>query len=131
MSAKEGIKSFGNKTLIALYNKFLQLHDTSTFHPIKANRLIYKQKKQALQALLLIKEKRDRTIKGRTVANGAQQRAYKSKIELISLTVHSDIFILSAITDVFKKRDIATADIKGAYLHTTMSKFVVVKLTDQ
>ena len=72
MSAKEGIKSFGNKALIALYNKFLQLHDTSTFHSIKANRLIYKQKKRALRALSLIKEKRDGTIKGRTVANGAQ-----------------------------------------------------------
>ena len=82
MSAKEGIKSFGNKALMASCNEFSQLHNTSTFYSIKTNRLTYKQKKQALRALLLIKEKCDRTIKGRTVENGALQRVCKSKMEL-------------------------------------------------
>ena len=36
MSAKEGIKSFGDKVLIVLYNECLQLYDTSTFYSIKA-----------------------------------------------------------------------------------------------
>ena len=103
MSAKEGIKSFRNKALMTLYNKFLQLYNTSTFYSIKANRLTYKKKKQALQVLLLIKEKCDRIIKERTVANSTQQRVYKSKIELVSPTVCSDIYIYFGIKGVKHK----------------------------
>ena len=57
MSAKEGIKSFGDKVLIVLHDVFLQLHNTSTFHFIKAREIMPKQKKRALRALSLIKEK--------------------------------------------------------------------------
>ena len=63
--------------------------------------------------------------------NGAQQRVCKSKIKSVLPTVYSDIFILSTIIDTFEKRDVTTADVKGAYLHITMNKFVVVKLTDE
>ena len=45
--------------------------------------------------------------------------------------MHLDIFILSTIIDAFEKRDVATADVKEAYLHTTMNEFAVVKLTDE
>ena len=32
---------------------------------------------------------------------------------------------------MFEKRDVATVDVKGAYLQTIMSKNAVVKLTDE
>ena len=56
---------------------------------------------------------------------------HKSKIESVSPTVYSNIFILSTIIDTFEGRDVATADIKGAFLNTTMSKFIVVKLINK
>ena len=131
MSAKKRIKIFGKKALLALYNKFLQLRKTNSFLSIKAKKWTRYQKRRVLNAISLIKEKCDRSIKGRTIVNRKKHKLYKSKIELVPLIVNTDIFILSVIIDIYKRRDATTTDIKGVYLSTSMNELVVMKITNE
>jgi hypothetical protein len=57
------------------------------------------QKKVVLESHLFLKQKRDGTIKGRTVAGGNKQRGYISKQESSSPTVSTEAVLLSCIID--------------------------------
>ena len=74
-----------------------------------------------------MKEKRDCALKGRACANSRKQREWHSKHEAASPTVHTDSFMLATAIEAKKKRDTATADIKGSHLHATQYDFTVVK----
>ena len=100
--------------------------------PINFNDLTEKDKKEALEAVNLIAEKRCGTIKGRTCANGAKQRKYVSKMESFSSpTAALESIITTLMIDVYEGRDIAIADVSGTYLHAEFpsSKRVILKLT--
>eukprot|EP00957_Ditylum_brightwellii_P188580 14356319-Ditylum_brightwellii.AAC.1 len=69
MSAKKGIKMFGERAIAAMLKEFKQLVDGAVpgklvITPIDLDGLDYEQKQQALEAVNLIKENRDGTIKG-------------------------------------------------------------------
>lgn len=70
-------------------------------------------------------------MKGRTVADGRPQRSLYEKWETSSPTVSTEALILSVIVDAHEKRDVATADIAGAYLKADMDDFVLMKFTGQ
>ena len=59
---------------MTLFEEFAQLHDKRVFRAIKASDLTNDQKRDALRAINLIKEKRDGRLKGRTCADGRKQR---------------------------------------------------------
>jgi hypothetical protein len=83
----------------------------------------------ALRAINLIKEKRDGRLKGRTVADGRPQRSLYTKYETASPTVSTDALMLSIMIDAHEGRDVATADVAGAYLKADMDDFVIMKFT--
>ena len=128
MTAKAGIKKHGQKAIDALYKEFCQLDDKSVFEGIDASTLTYEQRKSALRAVNLIKEKRTGQIKGRTCANGRPQRKLFTKEQTASPTVSTDALMLSILIDVKEGRDVAVADVEGAYLHADMDVFTVMKL---
>ena len=128
MSAKEGIRKHGQKAIDALFQEFCQLHDKSVFEGIHASDLTYDQRRTALRAVNLIKEKRTGKIKGRTCANGKPQRKLFSKEETTSPTISTDALMLSILIDAKERRDVAVADVEGAYLHADMDVFTVMKL---
>ena len=70
MSAKKGIKMFGNKAIKALQAKYQQLHDKKVFTPMKVEDLTFEQRKNALRSVNIVAEKRCGRIKGRTCADG-------------------------------------------------------------
>ena len=72
--------------------------------------------------------KRSGDIKGRACANDSKQRKYIKKEDFTSPTVQPDSIILTLVIDAFEGREVATADVKGAYLFIEMSDFVVVRL---
>ena len=78
MSAKKGIKKFGEKAIAAMIKEFSQL-DQGAFpgkpviDGIDANTLTSAKRSKALEAVNLIAEKRCGRIKGRTCANGSTQ----------------------------------------------------------
>ena len=129
MSAKRGIAVFGEKAIVAIFKEFKQLHDKGVFKPIHHNELTAAQKRKALREITKIKEKRCGKIKGRTCADGRPQRGYISKDESSSPTISNDAFLMSLIIDALEERDVATADVEGAYLNADMEDFTIMKVT--
>jgi hypothetical protein len=128
MTAKAGIKKHGKVAIDALYQEFLQLHDLGVFEGQHVASLTKHQKRAALRAISVIKEKRCGKIKGRTVADGRPQRALYTKDETSSPTVSTDALMMSIMIDACERRDVATADVAGAYLHASMDDFTLLKL---
>ena len=69
-----------------------------------------------LESHLFLKEKRDGTIKERTVAGGNKQRGYISKEDASLPTVASESVLLSCIIDAEEGRDVAVIDIPNAFI---------------
>ena len=84
ISAHKGIKLFGELAVSAMFKELKQLNDGvvpgKTFiEPIYFDDLIDKDKKESLEAVNLIAQKRCSKIKGQTCANGSRQRKYVSE----------------------------------------------------
>ena len=128
MTAKRGIKKHGDRAIEALLKELAQLEDMNTFEPQQAQKLTHQQRIEALRIINLIKEKRDNTLKGRTCVDGRPQREYISKEQAASPTVSTEALLCTLVVDAHQDRYVATADIKGAYLHAEMDDYVLVKL---
>jgi len=131
MLATAGIKKHGQPAVDALLAEFGQLDDKNVFEPCDASLLSKEQKKEALRAVNLIKEKHCGRLKGRTCADGWSQQAKYTKEETSSPTVSTDALMLSIIIDAYEKRDVTTADVEGAYLHADMEDFVLLKMVGE
>lgn len=128
---KEGIKRFGTSAINAVLKEFAQLHDRDTFEPKHADELTMEQKKVALNLITLVTEKRSGQIKGRACADGRKQRRYIRKEEVTSPTIQLESLMLTLLIDAYENRDVATADVVGAYLMANMDDFVLVKVIGQ
>jgi len=131
MTATAGIKKHGQKAIDALFKEFCQLNDKIVFGPLDASKLAKEQKADALRAINLIKEKRSGILKGRTCADGSRQRALYTKEQTTSPTVSTDALMLSLMIDAYEGRDVATADVVGAYLMADLDEFTLLKLTGE
>jgi Reverse transcriptase (RNA-dependent DNA polymerase) len=129
MSAHKGIKKHGQAAYDALRKEFEQFKVMQVLEPLDAFTLTDEQKSESLRALSVIKEKRDGRLKGRTVADGSAQRGKFSKSETGSPTAASDAVLLTAVVDAHEGRDVAIADVTGAYLHAYMKEFISMRFT--
>jgi len=126
MSAKKGIKKFGERAIAAMIKEFKQIHEgpmpgKPVVRPVDPHTLSLEQKKQALEAVTLIKEKRSGMLKGRTCANGKKQKLFLKENESYSSpTVSLEGLLASLVIDVVEKRNVAIFDVPGAYLHAKM-----------
>ena len=128
MSAKAGLKKHGERAWKALLKELKQLKDLDVFKAVHASSLTEKQKREALREITVLKEKRDNTLKGRTCADGRSQRGRYPKEETASPTLSNDSAMLNLITAAIEGRDVAIADVAGAYLKADMNDFVLMKL---
>ena len=136
MSATAGLKKHGKLAEQALMKEFMQLLDLDVFEPLKYDSTTKQQRKDALRIVNLIKEKRDHTpenphLKGRSCANGSTQRPHFTRKETHSPTVSLDAFMITLLVDAFEGRDVAFADVPGAYLHAKMKDFVAMIITGE
>lgn len=142
LPAREGIKKHGARAIAALVKEFRQLDKgpmagKRVVEPVVYSTLTDEEKRDALEAITLTKEKRDGTIKGRCCANGKKQRRLQNRfleyeINYSSPTSSNEAVLTTAIIDAKEKRDVCTADIPGAYLHAILpknKKRVLLKLT--
>ena len=83
----------------------------------------------ALNLLAVIKQKRCGKIKGRVVADGRKQRKFVPREDAASPTIKLESLLMSLMIDAKENRDVATADIVGAYPLVDMKDNVIVKLT--
>ena len=109
--------------------EFRQLDEKGVFEPILSTDIGPDVKKQALRCINVIKEKRCGKIKGRTCADGRPQRNLYEKAETSSPTASSDAILLTLVIDALERRDVATADVAGAYLNADMEDYVLMRLT--
>lgn len=139
MNAKKGIKMFGECAVAAMFKEYKQLNDgpmpgKPVFGPISYDELSQQEIKEALEAVNLIKEKRDGKIKGRTCANGSKQRQYLKDGETVySPTCSTEALMATLIIDAMEKRDIAIFDVPGAFLQTEMpeGKHIILVIRDE
>ena len=99
MTAKKGIKEFGQAAVAALLQEFAQMENLDVYEAVDARLLTRQQRRAALRAINLIKRKRDGTLKGRTVVDGSVQRELYDKVETASPTVATDALLLSILID--------------------------------
>ena len=128
MSAKKGLKIFGDRGQEAVMKELKQLLYRSVMHPVSAKSLTIEQKKSALRYLMFLKEKRSGEIKGRGCADGRKQRVYKTKDETHSPTVSTEAMFITAIFDALEERDVAIVDIPGAFMQADIDELIHVKL---
>ena len=119
----------GDRAILAMEKEYAQLDGLDAFEPMNHMELSALQKSKALRAIDLIQHKRDDRVKGRTVADGSQQRGEYKKEETSSPAAHFDSFLASVAIDAMDGREIATADVTGAYLKAEMPDFVLIRIT--
>ena len=116
---------------MALFKEFAQLHDKRVFKAIRASDLTQEQKRNALHAINLIKEKRNGVLKGRTVADGRKQRNWYSREQVTSPTMSNDSLMALLTVSAAERRKIISWDVEGAYLLADQDDFVMVKFTGE
>ena len=118
LALKAGLKKWDDKGYDAAYSEMKQLHMRDTFKPMHWSELSKEQRQTILESHMFLKEKRDGTIKGRTVAGGNKQREYISKEDASSPTVATESVLLTCIVDAKEERDVAVIDIPNAFIQT-------------
>jgi hypothetical protein len=73
LSLRSGLKQWGNKAYPAVTLEVKQLHFRNTYMPKHWSELLKTQRKTVLELHMFLKEKRDGSLKGRTVAGGNNQ----------------------------------------------------------
>ena len=84
MSARAGIRRFGDAARDAMRREFQQLDNKGVFDPMQADALSPDARKQVLRCINIIKEKCNRKIKGRTCADSRPQRLLYNKADTSS-----------------------------------------------
>ena len=132
---QKGLKLFGERGQAGAEKELEQLHKRECFTPIDISKLTDSERKKAMSAIMLLTEKRDKTVKGRLVYNGKPTRAWYEREDAASPTVASEsIFILAAI-DAAEERDTLSADVPNAFIQAKMPKVkkgqdrVIMKIT--
>ena len=90
------------------------------FKPAHKHELKDSELDKAQGTLMFITEKRDGTIKARTVYDGRASREWLSKEDTRSPTVSLEGLMLSMCIDASEERDIMTADVPNAFVQTDM-----------
>ena len=99
-----------------------QLHKRTCFTPINIADLTPEEKKQVMDSLIFLVEKKGGTVKGQTCANGSIQRAWTDKDDTTSPTVASESIMLIATIEAKENRDVATIDIPNAFIQTPVKR---------
>ena len=97
-----------------------QTHDRKCFEPTLVSDLSATERKKAQRAMLCLTEKRDRSIKGRTVCNGAPAREWLGQKESASPAAAQESTMSLAVVDARVCRDTVTSDVPNAFVQTTL-----------
>jgi Reverse transcriptase (RNA-dependent DNA polymerase)/Zinc knuckle len=130
---REGLKVFGEDGANAVLAEMKQLHDRDVMKPVDMRALTSEQRtalrKKALAYLMFLKKKRCGKIEARGCADGRKQRLYKTKEEVSSPTVRIESVMLSCLIDAVERRDVATADVPGAFMQADIDEDVYIRLS--
>jgi len=128
-SVKKGLEIFGEIGKEALTQELKQVHDMDIFNPKDPCKMTCEEKKQALEYLIFLKQKKSGRVKTHRCADGRKQRKYMNKEETSSLMVATESLLLTCIIDAEEECDVATVDLPGAFMHAGMNDVVHMRVT--
>jgi hypothetical protein len=106
MSFKEGLRRYRNAAEAALMKEFAQLKDLNVYEVVNMQSLTMEQRRTALRAINLIKEKRSGVLKGRTVADSRAQQLLYDRSKTMSPTIANGALMLSILIKAYEGHDI-------------------------
>lgn len=112
-----------------------QLHRRNCFAPILIADMTALERKQAMEALVFLTEKRDGAIKGQCIHNGEEMRKWLTREDSASPTAAHESTMITSTVNAKEQRDIMTADLPNAFVQTEMPETkegderVVMKIT--
>ena len=128
---KKGLKVFGEPGKQAVKTEMQQVHDRGVIVPVHGKHLTREEKLAALRYLMFLKRKRCGRIKGRGCADGRQQRPNTPKEDTTAPTVAIESLFGTATIDAKERRDVATADIAGAFMQADQDELVRVRFAGE
>ncbi|MGL4349163.1 MAG: reverse transcriptase domain-containing protein, partial [Plesiomonas shigelloides] len=117
---QKGLKLYGARGTDAAGKELDQLHSRCCFTPRDVSTMTAEEKAKALEALMFLTEKRDKSIKARMVANGKPSRVWNSRGDSASPTAALESILLTCAIDAKEGRDILTGDVPNAFIQTPM-----------
>jgi hypothetical protein len=114
-SLVKGLKKFGSVGEEAVYAEIERLHNRGCFKPIHIESYGSESRRQLMESIMFLTEKRDGTIKARNVTNGRKQQTWMSKEEAASPTI-------TAVIDAKENRDACVVDLPHAFVQTPNEK---------
>ena len=123
-----GLKKFRERGEKGVFKELAQMHNMSVFTPVIHSELTAKDKQKAVSSLMFLKEKRDKTVKGRFCADERKQRGDWSKQDTTSPTMSTESVFLTSVIDAYEGRDVGCYDIPGAFLHADSGEDVTMIL---
>ena len=119
---EKGLKKFGDKGEQATYKEVEQLHKRTCFTPVSIKDMTESERKKAQLALTFLTEKRDGTVKSRTVYNGKNTREWLSREDTSSPTASTEGVMITTTIDAKEGRDMLTADVPNAFIQAKIDK---------
>jgi hypothetical protein len=119
---------FGKAGADAVVKELQQLHDGGVMTPKAKDELSREERRRALQYLMFLKQEQCGKIKGRGCADGRKQHEHLGKEDTASPTVTTEGLMLSCMIDAKERRDVATANIPGAFMQTDLNDTVHMRL---
>ena len=117
---QKGLKLFKDKGCDAAIEELDQLHRRMCFTPVDVNALTGNEKKKAMEALMLMTEKKDMTVKNQMVYNGKPSSEWMSKDDAASRTASLESIMITGVIDAHEEGDVMTADVPNAFIQTPM-----------
>jgi hypothetical protein len=99
-----------------------QLHDRVIFIPIQIEELTHIKRRQAMESLIFLTEKKDWRIKARTCTNGSTQNEYTDYDEAASPTAMAESHIITAVIEAKQSCNVMTANIPNAFVQTDIDE---------
>ena len=128
MSAKKGLKVFGEAGADAITKELEQIVYQNVMHGFRPSQLNCKQKRAALKYLMFLKQKRCGKIKGRGCADGCKQRLYKTKDETSAPTIYVEYLFLLCMLNAQENRYTVTCDVPGAFMQADIDELIHLRL---
>lgn len=126
INAKQGNREFGEAGIDVIMKGLKQLHDRDVFKPRIYEELSDNQRQDALNHLMFLKTKRDRTVKGQDCTNRRKQQEKIIKEEARSPTVSIKLIMLSCTINALEIHNVGIVDIPGAFMHANSKDMVHV-----
>jgi hypothetical protein len=117
-SLNQGLKRFGERGRKSAHKEVRQLHHKVVFEPIHIKDMTPLERKRAMESLIFLAEKRDKTIKARMCANGSTQRTYIAREEAMSPTAATGAILITGVIDAKQRRDVMTLDVPNVFVQT-------------